>query len=224
MSRVRIVIFAKAPVAGVVKTRLIPALGAQGAASLALRLLTHTVTEAIAAGAGPVELCVSPSPTAPVWHAFAWAGSVCWSDQGDGDLGTRMARAVQRVIRTGESIVLIGADCPELNRSRLRDAADSLQRYDATILPTTDGGYVLLGLKRFDPAIFTDIEWSTSTVAATTLSRLEHLGWTVQHNPAVRDIDRPDDLKWLPPGWFEALPLVGGDADRAGLPVRNAGS
>ena len=209
MSRVRIVIFAKAPVAGAVKTRLIPALGAQGAARLALRMLTHTVTEALAAGAGPVELCVSPSPAAPVWPSFALARNVCWSDQGDGDLGTRMARAVRRVIEAGESILLIGADCPELDRNQLRHAAESLHRHDATMFPTVDGGYVLLGLKRFDTAIFKDIEWSTSTVAAATLSRLEQLGWTVQHNPAVRDIDQPDDLKWLPPGWLESLEPVG---------------
>jgi rSAM/selenodomain-associated transferase 1 len=202
VSRVRIVIFAKAPVAGAVKTRLIPALGAQGAANLALRMLKHTITQAVAAGAGPVELCVSPSPIASVWQSFALPDNVSWSDQGDGDLGTRMARAVMRVTEAGEAIVLMGADCPELTATQLRHAVDSLQHYDATMLPTTDGGYVLLGLKRFDPALFTGIEWSTPSVAAETLSRLAQLGWKVQHHPAVHDIDRPDDLQYLPPGWL----------------------
>jgi rSAM/selenodomain-associated transferase 1 len=180
-------------------------------------MLRHTVAQAMAADAGPVELCVSPSPATSVWHSFALSSDVSWSHQGDGDLGTRMARAVRRVTEAGESIVLIGTDSPELDAAHLRQAADSLQHYDATLLPTTDGGYVLLGLKRFDPAIFSDIEWSTPTVAAETLSRLTQLGWTVQHNPAVRDIDWPDDLKWLPHGWLEPV-------QQAGIPVQNAGS
>jgi len=200
---VRIVIFAKAPIAGAVKTRLIPALGAQGAARLAHRMLTHTVAEAVAAGAGPVELCVSPSPIASVWQSVALSTNVSWSDQSHGDLGTRMARAVRRVTEAGESIVLIGTDCPQLDRSLLRAAASSLQHYDATISPTTDGGYVLLGLRRYDPALFRDIVWSTPTVASETLSRLTQLGWTVQHNPIVRDIDQPDDLAYLPPSWLD---------------------
>jgi uncharacterized protein len=203
VSRVRIVIFAKAPVAGAVKTRLIPALGAQGAAKLALRMLSHAVAQALAAGVGPVELCVSPSPAAPVWQSFALPSNVSWSDQGDGDLGARMARVVGRVTEAGESAVLIGADCPELTATQLRHAVDSLQHYDATMVPTTDGGYILLGLNRFDPALFTDIEWSTPSVAAETLSRLAQIGWTVQHNPAVHDIDRPEDLRYLPSGWLK---------------------
>lgn len=203
MKTVRIVIFAKAPIAGAVKTRLIPALGAQGAARLAHRMLTHTVAEAVAAGAGPVELCVSPSPIASVWQSVALSTNVSWSDQSHGDLGTRMARAVRRVTEAGESIVLIGTDCPQLDRALLRAAANSLQQYDATISPTTDGGYVLLGLRRYDPALFKDIEWSTPTVASETLSRLAQLGWTVQHNPIVRDIDQPDDLEYLPPSWLD---------------------
>ena len=114
-----------------------------------------------------------------------------------------MARAVRRVTEAGESIVLIGTDCPQLDRSLLRAAANSLQHYDATISPTTDGGYVLLGLRRYDPALFRDIVWSTPTVASETLSRLTQLGWTVQHNPIVRDIDQPDDLAYLPPSWLD---------------------
>ena len=114
-----------------------------------------------------------------------------------------MARAVRRVTEAGESILLIGTDCPQLDRLQLRGAANSLQHYDATISPTTDGGYVLLGLRRFDPALFKDIEWSTPTVASETLSRLAQLGWTVRHNPIVRDVDRPDDVQYLPPGWLD---------------------
>ncbi|MEO7105314.1 MAG: DUF2064 domain-containing protein, partial [Rhodoferax sp.] len=96
----RLVIFAKAPVAGAVKTRLIPALGAQGAAALAQRMLLHTLQQALASGAGPVELCMSPAPDAPAWTGIDLPEGIERSDQGEGDLGERMARAVHRVTTT----------------------------------------------------------------------------------------------------------------------------
>ena len=205
MSRVRIVIFAKAPVPGLAKTRLIPALGAQGAADLAQRMLDHTVAQALAAEVGPVELCVTPSPDDAAWRGHARAASVTWSDQGDGDLGERMAQAVQRVTGAGESLLLIGTDCPALDAALLRRAADSLQQFDATLVPTADGGYVLLGLNRFHASLFRDIEWSTGSVAAETRRRLAGLGWKVKEHPTVQDIDEPADLRWLPPGWPGAV-------------------
>jgi len=83
---------------------------------------------------------------------------------------------------------------------------------------------VLLGLRRFDPALFTDIDWSTPSVAAETLSRIAQLGWSVRHNAAVHDVDRPDDLKWLPHGWIESVQQLGEESGQAGSPVQNAGS
>ena len=210
MSRVRIVIFAKAPVAGLAKTRLIPALGARGAADLARRMLDHTLEQSLAARVGPVELCVTPSPCDVAWQNLAVAQSVAWSDvawsdQGDGDLGERMARAVQRVTGAGESILLIGTDCPALDVALLRTAADSLKHFDATLVPTVDGGYMLLGLNGFHASLFTDIEWSTGSVAAETRRRMAQLRWNVLNNPTVHDIDDPADLRWLPEGWPGAV-------------------
>ena len=212
MSRVRIVIFAKAPVAGLAKTRLIPALGAQGAADLARRMLDHTLAQSLATGVGPVELCVTPSPCDVAWQNLVVAQSVvwsdvAWSDQGDGDLGERMARAVQRVTGAGESILLIGTDCPALDVALLRTAADSLKHFDATLVPSADGGYVLLGLNGFHASLFTDIRWSTASVAAETRRRMAQLGWNVQNNPTVHDIDDPADLRWLPKGWPGAVQI-----------------
>jgi rSAM/selenodomain-associated transferase 1 len=198
---VRIVIFAKAPVPGFAKTRLIPALGEQGAADLARRMLDHTVAQAVAAEVGTVELCASPAPDSAVWRTFAIPESVAWSDQGDGDLGTRMARAAQRATDAAESVLLIGTDCPTLDAAHLRRAALSLQGFDATLVPTADGGYVLLGLNRFHASLFRSIEWSTGSVAAQTRQRMAQLGWTWEDDPVVHDIDEPADLKWLPQDW-----------------------
>jgi rSAM/selenodomain-associated transferase 1 len=187
----RIVIFAKAPVPGKVKTRLIPALGPEGAAALAQRMLLRTIAEAEAAGS--TELCGSPHPHDAEWQPYLPAVPIRHSGQGEGDLGERLARAAERVL-ADEPILLIGADCPELDRDRLRAAAAALGSHDAVIHPAQDGGYALLGLKRFDPSIFAGIAWSTSEVASQTLQRLALLGWSVHVGDTLRDIDEPEDL------------------------------
>lgn len=201
MKPVRVVIFAKAPLAGLAKTRLIPALGRQGAAELAQRLLRHTLREALAAQVGPVELCVAPSAHHPIWPTLGLPRTVPLTDQGEGDLGERMARAARRVLAAGESVVLIGTDCPQLDAAQLQQAASVLQRAHATLLPAFDGGYVLLGLNQFDASVFSDIAWSTDRVAGTTLQRLEQLNWRVHIGPTLHDIDEPPDLPWLPPAF-----------------------
>ena len=217
---VRIVIFAKAPLPGVAKTRLIPALGAQGAADLAHRLLAHTLHKALAAGVGPVELCVTPSPADAAWQTLAISDPVQWSAQGEGDLGARMARASQRVLASGEPVLLIGTDCPQLSTDCLQQAAAALQRSDATLFPTFDGGYALLGLRRFDPSLFSGIVWSTGSVAFDTLHRLRQLGWTVESQPMLHDIDEAADLQWLPETWLEAVHAQGGGKLVWTTPVR----
>ncbi|MDO9033537.1 MAG: TIGR04282 family arsenosugar biosynthesis glycosyltransferase [Hydrogenophaga sp.] len=194
----RIVIFAKAPVAGLAKTRLIPALGAQGAARLAAVLLSHAVEQALASGVGPVELCMTPAPHDPLWSGLVPQTLLTWSDQGDGDLGARMARAAQRALEAGEPVLLMGTDCPDLTAGRIREAAASLIAADATLVPAFDGGYVLLGLNHFDASLFAGIAWSTATVAQETRRRVEQLGWSLQNLPTLHDIDEPADLRWLP--------------------------
>lgn len=205
MKPMRIVIFAKAALPSLAKTRLIPVLGRHGAADLAQQMLEKTLREALAAKLGPVELCVTPSPTEAVWQTLRRSNSVQWSDQGDGDLGERMARASQRVLQAGESVLLIGSDCPQLGAAQLQQAANALQRADAALVPAFDGGYVLLGLNRFDASLFDGIAWSTNTVAAQTRQRLTKLGWTVQNLPVLHDIDEPADLTWLPQAWLASV-------------------
>jgi rSAM/selenodomain-associated transferase 1 len=203
MSPIRIVIFAKAPLAGLAKTRLIPALGEEGSARLAQRMLNHTVAEALAADIGEVELCVTPEPNAQQWRSFRdpeWP--VSWQGQGDGDLGERLTRATRRGVLDGRAVLLIGTDCPFLTADRLRDAAARLESNDAVINPSADGGYVLLGLKTFNPSVFRGIAWSTDSVAFETLCQIGALGWTVAQLPMLRDIDEPADLVALPPGWL----------------------
>lgn len=205
----RIIVFAKAPVAGLSKTRLIPALGAPGAARLAATMLAHAVQQAVASGVGEVELCVSPNPQDPLWADLLPSHpALHLSDQGSGDLGARMARAAGRALEAGQPALLMGTDCPALTADRLRAAVELLRTHDALMVPAVDGGYVLLGLKRFDERVFSDIAWSTSTVAADTQRRFQRLDWSVATMEPLHDIDEPEDLRWLPEGWLPAGPTT----------------
>ena len=194
MAATRIVIFAKAPVAGSAKTRLIPLLGAEGAADLAAQMLRRTVRHALGAGLGQPELCASPAPDDAAWHGHLPAG-VRLSDQGEGDLGDRLAAAAERVVAAGERVLLIGTDCPALDAARLRAAALALDDHDAVLFPASDGGYVLLGLRRGDPVLFHDMPWSSSEVAALTRRRIAELGWSLALGETLADVDEPADYR-----------------------------
>ena len=189
----RIVIFAKAPLPGRVKTRLIPLLGEAGAAKLAQRMLAGTVAHALGAGLATPELCATPDPADADWAGHLPAG-VRLTDQGTGDLGQRLASATDRVLAAGERVLLIGTDCPALDSAGLGAAAAALERHDAVIYPAFDGGYVLLGLARSDASQFADIAWSTPGVAATTIERIKALGWSLHVGDTLRDVDEPADL------------------------------
>jgi hypothetical protein len=201
MKPLRIIIFAKAPEPGFAKTRLIPVLGAQGAADLARQMLLHTLNEAIAADIGTVELCATPALNDAAWRAITLPGGIATSDQGEGDLGARMVRAARRAIEQGERVLLIGTDCVEMSAELLQQTGQALDDHEAVIHCTADGGYALLGLTRFSPFLFGDIPWSTDEVASLTIARLGQLGWTLHVGKMLHDVDEPQDMDRLPPHW-----------------------
>ena len=197
-----IIVMAKAPVAGEAKTRLIPALGAQGAAALAECLLERTLDQALSAAVGPVDLCCAPDSRHPAFARHAsWSG-ITLSQQGDGDLGARMARAFERCLAGAGQALLIGTDAPALDAALLRRAAAALQQADAVFVPAHDGGYALIGLRRPAPALFSAMPWSTPEVMALTRVRLAQAGLRHTELPAVHDIDQPADLVHLPAQWL----------------------
>lgn len=197
MKPARIIIFAKAPRPGFAKTRLIPALGAEGAAELAKQMLFNTLREALAAGIGPIELCVTPEISHAAWQNIPLPGGIEIFDQGEGDLGVRLARASERALENAASVLLIGTDCVELSGALLREAAQALQAHEAIIHCALDGGYALLGFKRFEPSLFSDMPWSTDAVANMTITRIGQLGWSVRVGQMLHDVDEPGDLKLL---------------------------
>ena len=206
-----LIIFAKAPVAGQAKTRMIPALGAQGAARLAQQLLLHAVHQAAQVPWDALELCVSPDTTHP---AFALAqdlvrkptaataqSRLTLSLQGDGDLGQRMHRALVRGLSQHAAVLLMGTDAPGLNASVLQQAALALQTHDAVFVPAHDGGYALVGLRQPVPELFEGMVWSTASVMAETRMRAHQAGLRWCELAPVHDMDEPSDLHHLPPDW-----------------------
>lgn len=200
-----VIVFAKAPVAGLSKTRLAPALGLAGAAALAERMLHHTLAQAHAAGMGPIELCAAPDATHPALRAAAAAYGADLTEQGSGDLGQRMHRAFARRLAEPGLALLIGTDAPALDAAVLWAAAAALVEHELVFVPALDGGYALVGQRRADARWFADMRWSHPRVMADTRERLRAagVGWT--ELAAVADIDEPADLRHLPPGWLEGL-------------------
>lgn len=199
-----IIIFAKFPARGMAKTRLQPALGLEGASLIAKQLLLHSAEQAVATGLS-VELCVSPAPNDPCWQTLDLSQSLRWSSQADSDLGLRMLAASRQALHTFKQVVLIGTDCPSLTPMRIQEAVQQLEQFNTVMIPAADGGYVLLGFKQADASLFSDIEWSTASVAAVTRQRIAALDWTLALLDPLHDIDEPADLKHLPVGWLEKI-------------------
>lgn len=194
---IAIAVFAKAPIAGQAKTRLIPTLGADKAALLQRAFIQRTLRTARAAGLGPVSLWCAPDCRHPVFAECREAFGASLHPQAEGGLGPRMLAAFQALCPE-HPVLLIGTDCPALSPAHLRDAARVLTAgEDAVLLPAEDGGYVLIGLRQPQASLFEGVAWGSSGVMGETRSRLRRAGlrWT---EPALLwDVDEPCDLERL---------------------------
>lgn len=191
----RIQVFARAPRPGQTKTRLIPALGAEGAAALHARLIHRTLRVAREAAPGRVELWCSPDAGDEFFSACEDRYGVVLREQPEGDLGARMHAALADARAAGEHAVLVGTDCPALSADHLRRARDWLESgADLVLGPAEDGGYVLIGAGRPEPVLFTGMPWGTERVFAETLARARDAGLAVQCLEPLADLDRPEDL------------------------------
>ena len=200
-------IFAKAPVPGRVKTRLIPALGARRAARLQARLTHDLIGRMVEGAVCPSELWASGARD-PSFLALQARFGFPIRPQRGGDLGVRMELACRETLRSADAVVLVGTDCPLLTPDRIASALEMLGEVDVVLGPAEDGGYVLLALKRVDGSLFRGIPWGTERVAELTRRRLSGLGWTWHEQPPLWDLDRPEDLSRLGkdlPGYFRTL-------------------
>lgn len=196
-----LIVFTRYPEVGKTKTRLIPALGAAGAATLQRQMTEFTLKQAEKLAQQKQDGLNSLS----VEIRFAggdrslmqdWLGS-SWSyqPQATGDLGERMQLAFQSAFEMGsQRVVTIGIDCPELDSATLAQAFQALQNHDLVLGPATDGGYYLIGLRSLIPKLFNGIDWGTNQVFRQTMAIAEGEGLAIATLAPLTDVDRPEDL------------------------------
>lgn len=179
-------------------TRLQDSLGPEGAARLHAALVRCTLGLAGGAGLCPVELWCAPAADDPFFVRCADEYGVVLQSQRGADLGERMHHALATALQQAPYAVLLGTDCPSLRRNDLHEALHGLHKgSDAVMAPAEDGGYVLLGMRRADRSLFTNMPWGTDRVAAATRERMERLRWRWRELPLQWDVDRPEDLRRL---------------------------
>lgn len=199
----RLIIFTRYPVPGKAKTRLIPALGAAGAAQLHAQMAAHTLSQARRlqeCHGVDLEVRFTGSAVEPMQ---AWLGAdLNYQPQSEGSLGDRLIQAIRTAFDQGSrAIIVIGTDCPELDATLLAQAFQTLQSCDLVLGPASDGGYYLIGLRQPMPALFQGIAWSTNTVLQQTCAIATHHGLAIVQLPTLRDVDEPADLVVLGGEW-----------------------
>ncbi len=198
-----ILVFTKYPVAGQSKTRLIPALGAEGAADLQrwmTRFIVSTIDTYIQEQQTAVEIYHDGGSNASMQN---WLGGErIYHQQSEGDLGQRMYTAIASRLPRYHSIILIGSDCPAVSTTHLAAGFSALRRHDIVLGPAYDGGYYLIGAgktisREALASVFTDIPWGDARVLERTLEKITDLKLNFHLLPKLHDIDTPNDLRYL---------------------------
>lgn len=196
--------FARAPVAGQVKTRMIPRLSASEACELHCELVLWTCRTLLNCGLGRVQLAVAGDSSAALFLRCQELGPLQLTQQRGEDLGERMFHAIDDALCCHSRVLLLGSDCPAIDRSYLQQARAALDAAPVVLGPATDGGYVLIGAREVRRDLFEGIAWGSERVFAQTVAAIERAGLTWYQLPVMADIDRPEDLA----GWRQ-LRLTG---------------
>ncbi len=194
-----LIIFTRYPTPGKVKTRLIPAVGAEGAALLHRQMTVQVIDRSRALQSDlPVKIAVHFDGD-NYQQMSDWLGTdLGYQSQGEGDVGARMARSFSTSCQRNSSVVLIGTDCPEITIDILAHAFELLQSgRDLVLGGAVDGGYYLIGMRDYHPKLFVDIDWSTDRVLQQTVAIANRLNLSIGYLPTLTDIDRPEDLSIL---------------------------
>ncbi|MDP1587995.1 MAG: TIGR04283 family arsenosugar biosynthesis glycosyltransferase [Prosthecobacter sp.] len=191
-----LIVFTRLPQPGKAKTRLIPMLGAEGAADLQRRMTLQTVGRAWAACASlPNTRLIIAHEGGTAQEMRGWLGPLCFQKQAQGDLGARLTHAMMVAHAQGtRKMVIIGTDCPDLTEEHLSAAFAMLDESDVVLGPAHDGGYYLIGMREPQPSLFEAIPWSTSEVFAITQQRARAAGLSLSSLPALADVDEPADV------------------------------
>lgn len=188
----RLIIFARAPIAGACNTRLAAELGEQVAADLQEELIRKRVSELTKAALCPIELWCSPDTSHALFQELAADHSIKLEQQMGTDLGQRMYHAM--IAHEAKFSLIIGTDAPVMSSSHIKQAMQKLaDGKDMVLIPAEDGGYVLLGLQRIRAALFQDIDWGSDQVCQQTLAIAEQLQLDHTTLASLWDIDHPAD-------------------------------
>lgn len=189
---IKIGIFAKPPQPGLVKTRLIPDIGAEKATEVYRFCLEYTLAVARQSGLDYQLFLTGPSDD-PVFQDEPYRL------QKGADLGERMHHSLQEMLRNdADAAIIIGTDCLDMTQRHLQRAAQALSDHELVLLPAIDGGYALIGGSKIDARLFEGVEWSSERVYQQTTENAERLGYRVQSLESVRDIDTLQDLEHYP--------------------------
>lgn len=211
--RAAVAVLAKAPVPGLAKTRLARGIGERAAARAQRGFTRRTLCAARQSALGPVTLWCAPAADHPHFRALARTLQLDTRAQPSGDLGVRLRHAMAQHFAVDPApLLLVGTDCPLLAPGHLQQAAAALARHDAVLIPATDGGYVLIGLRRPLPAVFSDIAWSTAQVLEQTRERLRSAQASWCELDPLWDVDEAQD-------WRRWQALLAPDAAVAGQPA-----
>ncbi|GBF50674.1 transferase 1, rSAM/selenodomain-associated [Leptospira ryugenii] len=188
-----LIVFAKKPILGTVKTRLAKTLGEEVTLSIYRQLLQITFglmqsirQKSILYWEGEI-----PEDSLGLGTEFPYAVQI------QGDLGQKMESAFQNELKKARSVCIIGTDCPEITNEIIDNAFRSLNQYDVVIGPAKDGGYYLLGMKEMVPILFIDVPWSTNLVFSITMERLNSQNKSVYVLPMLSDLDEESDLNYF---------------------------
>lgn len=204
----RLIQFARSPVPGEVKTRLVPPLTPAQACDLHTELALWTTRQLLASRLGEVEVSVAGATGHPLFSQCRALGVARISRQCGVDLGERMYNAIREGLGVRERVLLVGSDCPGIDARYLQGALELLEDAPVVLGPAIDGGYVLIGARQIKESVFRGIPWGTGEVLARTRAALGEAGLGFAELPALADIDRPGDL----PVWEQ----VKRDATHAG--------
>ena len=189
-----LILFAKQPVAGEVKTRLQPQYTPEQAANIAQYFIEASVVNAVNHWAGPVSIYASPDTSHPIFSKLAAQYDLKLYSQKGNDLGLRMYAAMEDGIKRHGAAAVMGCDLPHCPQSVFENAFSLMSNKQAVLGPTRDGGYYFLGLTELHAALFSAIEWGTDKVLADTLSRTASLDIDIVLLPTLQDIDTATDL------------------------------
>jgi len=191
----QLIVFVKAPLAGLCKTRLIPLLGEKATTEFYKSLVLDCFDRLKNLNNINTQIYAYPDIRHRFLKQLYFDNKAQLFKQKGENLGERMLHAIEQALKTCSNVVLIGTDCPEIDADYIESAFNALDQHDIVFGPAADGGYVLIGAKTINPVIFSNITWSTNTVLEQSLKQAKAAGYKVKLLQTLNDIDTPEDYK-----------------------------